>query len=243
MPEASARLAVIIPALDEERALPRVLAEIPAALDARVVVVDNGSRDRTAAVARAAGAEVVQEPRRGYGHACRAGLAALAATPPEIVVFLDADHSDYPGDMPRLVEPIAAGRADLVVGSRLLGQRRPGALPAHALWGNRLATWLMRRRTGVAFTDLGPFRAIRWTALAGLGMREMTFGWTIEMQLRAARRGLRCVEVPVGYRPRIGASKISGTVVGSLRAGARILWTVLRAAAPGAEAAPKRGRA
>ena len=243
MPEPTPRLAVVIPALDEERGLPHVLADIPAALGARVVVVDNGSRDRTAEVARAGGAEVVFEPHRGYGHACRAGLEALATSPPDIVVFLDADHSDHADEMAGLVAPIAAGSADLVIGSRLLGRRRPGALPLHALWGNRFATWLLRRLTGVPFTDLGPFRAIRWTALAGLGMREMTFGWTVEMQVRATRRGLRCIEVPVSYRPRIGVSKISGTLTGSVRAGARILWTVFRAAAPGAGATPKRGRA
>ena len=243
MPGTSPRLAIVIPALDEERALPHVLAEIPAGLGARVIVVDNGSRDRTAEVARAGGAEVVHQPRRGYGYACQAGLEALAGAPPDIVVFLDADHSDYAEEMARLVEPIATGSADLVVGSRLRGQRRPGALPVHALWGNRFAAWMLRLLTGAPFTDLGPFRAIRWSALADLGMREMTFGWTAEMQVRAARRGLRCVEVPVSYRPRIGASKISGTFIGSVRAGAHILWTVFRAAAPGARVTPKRGRA
>ena len=197
---------------------------------AAVVVVDNGSQDATARRARDAGARVVSEPRAGYGRACLAGLAHLARDPPEIVVFADADRSDDPADLAALVAPIAAGDADLVIGSRRLGQRagrvEPGALLPQARWGNALACALMRLRWGARFTDLGPFRAARWDALERLGMADPTFGWTVEMQVRALRAGLAWAEVPVAYRRRVGRSKISGTVNGTVRAGAKILWTV-----------------
>ena len=221
-----------MPALDEEQALPLVLADLfrlaPPACLHRVLVIDNGSTDATARIAVAAGAEVVSEPRRGYGAACLAGLAALRADPPQVVVFLDADHSDDVAVLPRLAGPVLDGRADLVLGSRLLGRREAGAMAAHALWGNRLACLLLRRLTGVGYTDLGPFRAIGWDALQRLGMADRDFGWTVEMQLKAARSGLRIEEIPVPYRRRVGRSKISGTVTGSVRAGVKILRTLWR---------------
>jgi len=213
---------VVIPALDEEEALPRVLAEVPSFVR-RVVVADNGSTDRTAERARLGGAEVVYEPERGYGAACQRALAHLAADPPDIVVFLDADHSDCPAEMARLVEPIAAGRAELVVGSRVRGVVERGALTPQQRVGNRIACLALARLYGARYTDLGPFRAIDWAALQRLGMRDRNFGWTVEMQLRAARLGLRHAEVPVSYRRRIGHSKISGTLRGSVLASYTIL--------------------
>jgi glycosyltransferase involved in cell wall biosynthesis len=225
---------LVIPALDKEAALPGVLRALPQGSFGEVVVVDNGSRDRTAEVARAAGATVVREPVRGYGAACLAGLAHLAArgAPPEIVVFLDADGSDDPSELPRLLEPIASGAADLVIGSRTLGHCEPGALPIHQRAGNGVATALIRLLYRHRFTDLGPFRAIRWQALETLRMRDVGYGWTVEMQVRALRHRLRVVEVPVTYRRRAGGtSKVSGTVRGTLGAGSKILVTIVRHAA------------
>ena len=218
-------ISVIIPAFNEERAIGKVLDEIPPSI-AEIIVVDNGSTDGTTAVAQARGATVVREPIRGYGRACLRGIAALQD--PDIVVFLDGDYSDFPGEMPSLYEPIAAGHADLVIGSRVLGERERGALLPQARFGNWLATRLIGSLFGVSFTDLGPFRAIGSGALRRLDMRDCDFGWTVEMQVKAARLGLRCAEVPVRYRKRIGTSKISGTVSGSLRAGHKILWTIFR---------------
>jgi glycosyltransferase involved in cell wall biosynthesis len=223
--EREPRIVVVIPAADEEQAIGLVLAEIPP-LVAEVVVVDNGSRDRTADVARAGGARVIAEPRRGYGQACLSGVAA--APDADVFVFLDGDHSDYPSQLAALVAPILDGQADLVVGSRALGRRAPGAQPWHAMAGTRLCVALMNALVGTRATDLGPFRAIAAQSLRRLDMRDRTFGWTVEMQLEAARRGLRVVEVPVDYRPRIGRSKVSGTLGGSLRAGARILGAIAR---------------
>jgi glycosyltransferase involved in cell wall biosynthesis len=222
-------VAVVIPALDEERALPAVLAAIPRDLVTRVMVVDNGSRDRTAEVARAGGAEVVEEPRRGYGAACLAGIAALRARPPAVVAFLDADGSDDPVELPRLVAPILAGDAELVIGSRLLGGCEPGALTPVQRFGSRFAALLLGLGFGARCTDLGPFRAVAWEALERLGMRDRDYGWTVEMQARAARARLRCREVPVTCRRRAaGESKISGTLNGSIRAGGKILFTITR---------------
>jgi glycosyltransferase involved in cell wall biosynthesis len=222
-------VALVIPAHNEEETLPRVLTGIPRHEVGEIVVVDNGSTDRTAAVARAAGVTVVTEPRRGYGAACLAGLAHLRQHPPEIVAFMDADHSDDPAELPRLLQPIREGRADLVIGSRTLGEREVGSLGPVQRFGNRLAVALLHRLFGVRFTDLGPFRAVRWEALERLRMRDRDYGWTVEMQARAARAGWRCVEVPVRYRRRAGGrSKVSGTVRGTVGAGWKILWTILR---------------
>jgi glycosyltransferase involved in cell wall biosynthesis len=224
---ASGRVAVIIPALNEEDAIVRVLADIPTDIGP-VIVADNGSEDETAERARAAGALVVHEPRRGYGSACLAGIAALPADT-GIVVFLDGDYSDRPDEMERLLAPIRRGEADLVIGSRVLGQLQPGALQPQQRLGNLLATVLIRWLYSVRYTDLGPFRAIRRETLDDLGMEDRDFGWTVEMQVKAARQGWRGVEVPVSYHRRhAGASKVSGTLSGSLRAGWKILSTIFR---------------
>lgn len=229
---AQPRIGVIIPAHNEAQSIGLVLAEIPVGLVREVVVVDNASTDATSAEARAAGATVLAEPRPGYGHACLAGMAYYFAQPaeqqPDIIVFLDGDHSDYPEEMPELLAPLLRGEADMVIGSRALGEREAGSLLPQQRFGNWLATRLLRLRYGGQFTDLGPFRAIRATALKGLGMLDQTYGWTVEMQIKAARQGLRTVEVPVRYRRRIGTSKVSGTVRGTLGAGYKILWTIYR---------------
>ena len=219
---------IIIPARNEAAALGQVLAELPRGLVHEILVVDNGSTDETAALARRSGAHVVSEPIPGYGRACLAGLAALDPSI-EVVAFLDADHSDYPEDLLRLLEPIRTGQADLVLGSRI-AQAAPGSLTPQQRFGNRLACALMQWCFGVRYTDLGPFRAIRRDALERLGMADQGFGWTVEMQAKAARRGLRIAEVPVRYRRRIGRSKISGTVSGTLRAGRAIVATIVRIA-------------
>jgi len=220
---------VVIPALNEEASLPLVLADLPRGLVRRVVVADNGSRDGTARVAREGGAEVVEASRRGYGSACLAGLDYLRRTgPPEVVVFVDADYSDHPDELPAVVAPILSGEADLVIGSRVLGDREPGALLPQARAGNLVACLLIRLLYGHRFTDLGPFRAARWKALEQLAMRDPDFGWTAEMQVKAVKKGLAVREVPVSYRRRVGVSKITGTVAGTLRAGYKILWMVAR---------------
>lgn len=221
----SLRIGVVIPALNEERSLGRVLAAIPSWVH-EIVVVDNGCTDRTAEIARASGAKVIWEPRRGYGAACLAGIAALDK--PDIVVFLDADFSDDPSEMARLVAPISRGQADLLIGSRTLGSCEHGALTVQQRFGNALACWLIRVFWHQSCTDLGPFRAIRFDALRALEMDDQAYGWTIQMQLRAARLGLSVVEVPVSYRRRIGTSKISGTFRGVLGAGAGILSRIVR---------------
>jgi len=219
------RICVVIPAVDEEAAIGRVLAEVPSVV-AEVIVVDNGSRDRTAAVARSEGARVVLEPRRGYGQACLTGIAAAGRA--DVIAFLDGDYSDYPGQLVDVLAPIVAGQADLVIGSRRLGRRAAGAHPLHAILGTRLCVGLMNLLFGTRATDLGPFRAITREALERLEMRDRNFGWTVEMQVKAALHGLRVVEVPVDYRPRIGQSKVSGTLSGTVRAGASILGTLAR---------------
>ena len=235
------RVGVLVPALDEERALPHVIPELPPGSFDVLLVVDNGSTDGTARVAREHGARVVHEPRRGYGRACLTGLDVLlgvrAVDAPDapfeplgdddVIVFLDADHSDFPADLPDVLAPILAGDADLVIGSRILGGATLDALLPQAWFGNRLACVLMRVLFGARHTDLGPFRAIRVHALRHLRMHDDGFGWTVEMQLKARVARLAVVEVPVRYRPRIGDSKITGTLSGTLRAGAKILGWIL----------------
>jgi glycosyltransferase involved in cell wall biosynthesis len=223
------RIAVIIPALNEETTLPAVLADIPRELVEEVVVIDNGSVDRTADAARAHGATVLHESRRGYGSACLAGIAYLQTLVPDIVVFLDGDYSDHPEEIPALVQPIMAGESDLVIGSRTKGEADPGALLPQARFGNALATWLIRLLYGFSYSDLGPFRAISFPALLGLGMVDRNYGWTVEMQIKAVQKGLRITEAPVRYRKRAGGeSKVTGTLKGTILAGYKILWTVFR---------------
>jgi len=229
-PEKEVIVDAVIPALNEEESLGSVLDSIPRPLIRHVVVADNGSTDATATIAGDRGAIVVTEKHRGYGAACLRALDALAQDPPDIVLFLDADGSDDPSEAAAVLAPIVDGRADLVVGSRVLGRSDPGALTPHARFGNALATRLLALLYGARYTDLGPFRAIRYEALLRLRMRDRDFGWTVEMQIKAARQGLRHAEVPVRYRRRIGRSKISGTLGGSVRAGVKILATVFRGA-------------
>ena len=234
------RTAVVIPARNEEASVGRVLADLPPV--SLVILANNGSTDATAQIARDAGAVVIDEDIPGYGRACRVGLFALrreirrrkrAAAeghdlPADIeyVVFLDADYSDHPDELLKLVTPIAQGEADFVIGSRLLGQRERGAMPPQSLFGNRLACFLIRVIWGAKYTDLGPFRAIRYDKLQALHMKDLDFGWTVEMQVKAAQHGLRTIEIPVAYRKRIGTSKISGTIVGTFKAGYKILYTI-----------------
>jgi hypothetical protein len=222
------RILVIIPAFNEARSIGKVVGDIPPGLVQEVVVVNNASTDETEANARAAGATVLREDRRGYGWACLCGIAYARTRQPDVVVFLDGDYSDHPEEMAALVEPIRRGEADFVIGSRMIGVREPGAMLPQAVFGNRLACFLMQMCWGARFTDLGPFRAIRFPALLALGMEDQTFGWTIEMQIKAVLAGLRYTEVPVSYRRRVGVSKITGTVSGTLRASYKILWTIAR---------------
>jgi len=221
------KASVIIPVFNERDSLPLVVADIPSGLVGEIVVVDNGSTDGTDRIASGLPVRLILETRRGYGSACLAGLAALEAAPPEVVIFLDGDYSDHPEEMPSLLTAMADG-ADLVIGSRTLGRAEPGALLPQARFGNLLACFLIRLLYGHRYTDMGPFRAIRWDACRRLKMRDTNFGWTCEMQVKALREGLRVAEVPVSYRRRVGVSKITGTVSGTLRAGYKILWTIAR---------------
>ena len=217
-------VSVIIPVLNEEGAIANVINDIPKSLVQEIVVVDNGCTDRTVEIALEHGAKVITEPRRGYGSACLAGIDAVDA--PDVVVFLDGDYSDDPTEMALLVQPILEGLAEFVIGTRVPSEK--GALLPQAQFGNKLATFLMRMFFGVKYTDLGPFRAIRYQQLQALNMQDKNFGWTIEMQLKAAKLGMNVCEVPVSYRKRIGTSKISGTFVGSVRAGIKILTMLFR---------------
>ncbi len=216
---------VIIPALNEEEALPHVLREIPHELVRDIIVADNGSTDRTADVAREEGAKVVTEHEKGYGAACLRAMRELEADPPDVVVFLDGDHSDYPEELPLLLQPIKDGNAQLVIGSR--DKQRAGLTPQQRV-GNRVACIALRGLYGVSYTDLGPFRAITYDALMSLGMADRNWGWTVEMQIKAAQLDIAYAEVPVRYRERIGVSKVSGTVRGTLGASAKILWLLGR---------------
>jgi glycosyltransferase involved in cell wall biosynthesis len=220
------RVSVVIPTYNEAGSIGRVIADVPREAVAEIVVVDSDSTDGTAEAARQMGARVVREPRRGYGRACLSGLAAVDS--PDVVVFLDGDYSDRPAEMPRLLAPLREASADLVIGSRLAGDRAAGAMPWHAVAGNRLAARLIGLACGVRLTDVGPFRAARYDALVALDLREETYGWPVEMIVKGARRGLRIAEVPVSYHPRIGSSKISGTLRGSVGAGWCILAGILK---------------
>ena len=215
------RVSVIIPTHNEAQAIGRVLADLPSSLVTEVIVVDSNSTDGTPDLARKMGAQVIQEPRRGYGRACLTGLANTKN--PDVVVFLDGDYSDRPSELPIILAPIIEGRADITLGSRLGGKSNPGALPWHPSFGNRLAAGLIRLLYGVNVTDLGPFRAGRADVLRALALEEATYGWAVEMIVKGATAGFRIVEVPVSYYPRIGKSKISGTVKGTVGAA----WFIL----------------
>lgn len=224
---------VLIPAWNEENSLPLVLDAIPKQLVRHVIVCDNGSTDSTATVAKAAGAIVVSQPDRGYGNACLAGMRYLQDLPasqqPEIVVFLDGDFSDYPEELPKVTAPILTDGKDFVIGSRRLGGMEPGSMTLPQRFGNWLAPMLIRLFYGYRFSDLGPFRAIRWDRLLALDMRDQNFGWTVEMQVKAAKQGLKCAEVPVRYRKRAGGkSKVSGTVKGTILASWKIMTTIFK---------------
>ena len=219
-------MSVIIPTRNEASAISRVLADLPADLVTEVLVVDSNSTDGTPEIAAKMGARVVNEPQRGYGRACLKGLAIADA--PDVVVFLDGDYSDRPAELPLLLAPIAEGRADITLGSRLGEQRIVGALPWHAVFGNWLAASLIKLLYGVRISDLGPFRAARAEVLRELALEEATYGWAVEMILKGALKGFRIVEVPVSYYPRIGKSKISGTVRGTLGAAWFILSRIVR---------------
>ena len=220
------KISVIIPAYNEEKSLPSVLNDLPRDRLHQIIVVDNRSTDRTADVARENGATVIHERRRGYGRACLAGMDALED--PDIVVFLDGDYSDYPEEIDLLVAPIIAGEADFVVGSRMLLAESRQALLPQARYGNQLAVFLIRLFFRHTFTDLGPFRAIRYASLQAIEMRDKDFGWTVEMQIKAVKSKLRIREVPVRYRIRIGVSKITGTLSGTLKAGTKIIYTIFK---------------
>ena len=220
------RVSVIIPTHNEAQAIGRVLADLPPDLATEVIVVDSNSSDGTPEIAASMGARVLQEPRRGYGRACLTGLAS--ATAPDVVVFLDGDYSDRPSELPLLLDPIVEGRADITLGSRLHNQDSASALPGHQVCGNRLAAGLIRMFYRVPITDLGPFRAARTDVLRALALEETTYGWAVEMILKGALAGYRVVEVPVSYYPRIGKSKISGTLKGTLGAAWFILSLIVR---------------
>lgn len=221
---------VIIPAMNEEKSIGKVLDALPKDHIREIVVADNGSTDRTAEVARAHGATVVSEPRPGYGQACLAGIAYVMAKPenekPPLIAFVDADFSDDPTELPMILQPIREDRADMVIGSRVLGESERGSLTPAQIFGNWLSTRLVKWLYNVTYTDLGPFRAIRYESLMEMKMVDTNYGWTVEMQIKAAKMGLKTAEVPVTYRRRIGKSKISGTVKGTVLAGTKILWKI-----------------
>ena len=220
------RVSVIIPTHNEALSIERVLADLPADVVTEVIAVDSNSNDGTPEIAANMGARVIREPRRGYGRACLTGLANANA--PDVVVFLDGDYSDRPSELPIILAPIIEGRADITLGSRLSGKSNPGALPWHQSFGNRLAAGLIRLLYGVKVSDLGPFRAGRADVLHALELEETTYGWAVEMILKGALRGFRVVEVPVSYYPRIGESKISGTLKGTIGAAWFILSLIVR---------------
>ena len=220
-------VSVIIPVHNEEGSLPCVLKDLPQDQINEIIAVDNASTDQTAQIASRGGCRVIHEPMRGYGQACLSGIAALNPET-DIVVFIDGDYSDHPEQLSRILSPILEQGYDFVLGSRLLGQREKGAMMPQAFYGNKLACFLMKIFWDVSYTDLGPFRAIRYSDLQKLNMTDRDFGWTIEMQIKAAEHGLKMQEVPVDYRKRIGKSKISGTIKGTFLAGKKILWTIFK---------------
>ena len=224
---------VIMPALNEAESIAKVIAAIPKDWVSEIVVADNGSTDNTAEVARQAGATVVSATQKGYGSACLAAMQYVsqkkASEQPDIIVFLDADYSDFPEELPLLVQPIQTENYDMIIGSRVLGESEKGSLTVPQRFGNWLSTRLLRLLYGVKFTDLGPFRAIKWSALQALDMQDKDFGWTVEMQAKAAKQGLKCKEVAVSYRCRkTGKSKVSGNIKGSFLAGHKILYTIFK---------------
>ncbi|RKU24672.1 UDP-glucose--dolichyl-phosphate glucosyltransferase [Candidatus Poribacteria bacterium] len=218
------KVSVIIPVLNEEKAIAKVINDIPQELVQEIIVVDNGCTDNTAEIARDHGAKVISEQRKGYGSACLAGIASVECA--DIIVFIDGDYSDDPTELSLLIQPIQEDQADFVIGTRKPSEK--GALLPQAQFGNKLATFLINSFYGVKYTDLGPFRAIRYSHLTELDMQDRTYGWTVEMQLKAAKMGIRVQEIPVNYRKRIGTSKISGTFIGSIKAGVKILTTIFR---------------
>jgi glycosyltransferase involved in cell wall biosynthesis len=221
---------LIIPAQDEEEAIGMVVQEVPRDLISEIVVINNASKDNTAQVASKAGATVIDEPRKGYGQACLTGIKYLLgkSNPPDIIAFMDGDHSDYPEQVSRLIEPIESGQADIVIGSRALGNQERGAMFPQQRFGNWLAALLIRIIYDYRISDLGPFRAISTPALKKIGMTDTNYGWTVEMQIKAIQHGLTMIEVPVDYRKRIGHSKIAGTVKGTVRAGYKIIHTIFK---------------
>lgn len=227
----SYNIKVIIPAFNEQNAVGMVIDEIPKTLVKEIIVVDNGSTDNTKQIALEKGAVVLEENNRGYGRACLKGMQHIAANQeelPDIVIFLDGDHSDYPQEMTKLIDSIKNDNADLVIGSRALGSKERGSMTPQQIFGNWLATTLIRWFYGVSFTDLGPFRAIKYESLLQIDMQDKTYGWTVEMQLKAAKLNMKTTEVPMNYRKRIGVSKVSGTVKGTIFAGYKILYTIFK---------------
>ncbi len=224
------KISVIIPAFNEENGVGQVIQAIPKDIVTEIIVVNNASTDNTEKVAAQNGAIVLREATPGYGRACLKGINYLSrsVTPPDIVVFLDADHSDYPEEIKELIKPIIENGVDFVIGSRALGIKEKGSMTPQQIFGNWLATRLIKILYGITFTDLGPFRAIRYSKLIELNMQDKTYGWTVEMQLKAAKQGFKCQEVPVRYRRRIGFSKISGTVKGTILAGHKIITTIFK---------------
>jgi len=219
---------VIIPAFNEADSIRLVIKDIPHSIIRNIVVINNASSDKTKQNALEVGALVIDENRKGYGSACLAGIQYLSPNPPDIIVFLDADYSDHPNELKMLVDPIIDQKVDLVIGSRLLGKREKGALLPQAIFGNKLACFLIKIIYGIRFTDLGPFRAIKWEALKKLQMVDTNYGWTVEMQVKAIKQKLKITEVPVSYRKRIGISKITGTFSGTIKAGYKILFLIFK---------------
>jgi len=220
------KVTVLIPAFNEENSISKVIKDIPKDIADEIIVVDNGSTDQTAKQSIECGVRLIRESFRGYGAACLKGLATIENT--DIVVILDGDYSDYPEQMGCLICPIANDEADFVIGSRVLGNREKGSLVPQAYWGNKLVVFLIKIFFSYRFTDMGPFRAIRYTSLMELNMKDRDFGWNVEMQIKAIKAGLRIKEVPVDYRRRIGVSKISGTPNGTVKAGAKIIFTIFK---------------